>query len=172
MRPAWKRKMLHDIIGGHQEYIFMKRFIACVAWRFCRARRRRQRSGVAARKIKTKLLPPQSPRGFSALALLYYLARPTKTVMLRSLKDLWRIEFCGWLRPRAVSRLLALRARRDYKVATLGIILHKRAVILLTTPFALHYEKIHIHLRESSTNSAKIHSLARKSEHLRINQIQ
>ena len=40
------------------------------------------------------------------------------------------------------------------------------------TPFAVHYEKIHIHLRESSTNSAKIHSSARKSEHLRINQIQ
>ena len=25
---AWKRKMLHDVIGGHQEYIFMKRFMA------------------------------------------------------------------------------------------------------------------------------------------------
>ena len=22
---AWKRKMLHDVFGGHQEYIFMKR---------------------------------------------------------------------------------------------------------------------------------------------------
>ena len=32
-----------------------------------------------------KLLPPQSPRGFSALARLYYLARPTKTAMLRRL---------------------------------------------------------------------------------------
>ena len=30
---------------------------------------------------------------------------------------LWRIEFCRWLRPCAVSRL---RARRDYKVSTLG----------------------------------------------------
>ena len=39
-------------------------------------------------------------------------------------------------------------------------------------PFAVHYEKIRIHLRETATNSAKIHSLARKSEHLRINQIQ
>ena len=54
--------------------------VACVAWRFCWAGRR---SGVAARKIK--LLPPQSPRGFSALARLYYLARPTKTAMLRRL---------------------------------------------------------------------------------------
>ena len=32
-----------------------------------------------------KLLPPQSPRGFSALARLNYLARPTKTAMLRRL---------------------------------------------------------------------------------------
>ena len=40
------------------------------------------------------------------------------------------------------------------------------------TPFAVHYEKIRIHLRETATNSAKIHSLARKSEHLLINQIQ
>ena len=59
---AWKRKMLHDVIGGHQEYIFMKRFMA----------------HRILQLVKTKL------------------------------------------RPRAVSRLLALRARRDYKVATLG----------------------------------------------------
>ena len=32
-----------------------------------------------------KLLPPQSPGRFSALARLYYLARPTKTAMLRRL---------------------------------------------------------------------------------------
>ena len=32
-----------------------------------------------------KLLPPQSPRGLSALTCLYYLARPTKTAMLRRL---------------------------------------------------------------------------------------
>ena len=45
-------------------------------------------------------------------------------------------------------------------------------VLTLTTPFAVHYEKIRNHLRETATNSAKIHSLARKYEHLRINQIQ
>ena len=45
-----------------------------------RARRART-SGEAARK----LLPPKSPRGFSALARLYYLERPTKTAMLRRL---------------------------------------------------------------------------------------
>ena len=42
----------------------------------------------------------------------------------------------------------------------------------LSTPFAVHYEKIRSHLRETAINSAKIHSLARKYEHLRINQIQ
>ena len=40
------------------------------------------------------------------------------------------------------------------------------------TPFAVHYEKIRSLLRDTATNSAKIHSLARKYEHLRINQIQ
>ena len=49
---------------------------------------------------------------------------------------------------------------------------NKQSPIQPITPFAVHYEKIRIYLRESSTNSAKIHSLARKSEHLRINQIQ
>ena len=45
--------------------------LACVAWRFCPA-------GL-------KLLPLQSPRGFSALVRLYYLVRPTKIAMLRRL---------------------------------------------------------------------------------------
>ena len=57
--------------------------VPCVPWRFCRAGRT---SGEAARKIK--LLQPQTPRGFSALALLYYLARPTITAMLRRLSIL------------------------------------------------------------------------------------
>ena len=38
--------------------------------------------------------------------------------------------------------------------------------------FGCHYDKIRNHLRETATNSTKIHSLARKYEHLRINQIQ
>ena len=67
------------VVCCHISAVFRAYFpLACVAWRFCRAGRR---SGVAARK----LLPPQSPRGFSALACLYYLARPTKTAMLRRL---------------------------------------------------------------------------------------
>ena len=40
------------------------------------------------------------------------------------------------------------------------------------TPFAVHYEKIRNHLREMATNSANMHSLARKYEHLRIDQVQ
>ena len=47
-----------------------------------------------------------------------------------------------------------------------------KAYYLCTTPFAVHCEKIRNLLRETATNSAKIHSLARKYEHLRINQIQ
>ena len=78
-------------LQGGQEGLREVSLIACVAWRFCRAGRR---SGVAAkfgreaaRKscFRPKLLPPQSPRGFSALARLHYLARPTKTAMLRRL---------------------------------------------------------------------------------------
>ena len=40
------------------------------------------------------------------------------------------------------------------------------------TPFAVHYEKTRDHLRQTATNSGKIHWLARKYEHLRINHIQ
>ena len=32
--------------------------------------------------------------------------------------------------------------------------------LMYLTPFAVHYEKIRIHLREMATNGAKIHSLA------------
>ena len=56
--------------------------LACVAWRFCWAERR---SGVAAKFAREARENDQSPRGFSALARLYYLARPTKTAMLRRL---------------------------------------------------------------------------------------
>ena len=41
-----------------------------------------------------------------------------------------------------------------------------------TTPFAVHCQKIRNHVREKAANSAKMHSLARKYEHLRINRIQ
>ena len=39
-----------------------------------------------AQERRSREIRPQSPRGFSALARLYYLARPTKTAMLRRLK--------------------------------------------------------------------------------------
>ena len=57
------------------------------------------------------------------------------------------------------------------------IVLHERAVhqffpndihtsskekVMRITPFAVHYEKICIHLHETATNSAEIHSLERK----------
>ena len=53
-------------------------FIACVAWRFCRAGRTSGEAAKFAREVREndrrsrekKLLPPQSPRGFSALARL------------------------------------------------------------------------------------------------------
>ena len=97
--------------GGMGKIMLFSLFnLACVAWRFCRAERR---SGVAAKfarearenerrsREKNKLLPPQSPRGFSALARLYYLVRPTKTAMLRRLystflraKNLLAVHMC------------------------------------------------------------------------------
>ena len=45
--------------------------------------------------------------------------------------------------------------------------------ILHSTPFAVHYEKIRIHLRETATNTEREDTfISAKSEHLRINQIQ
>ena len=51
-----------------------------------RSREIRARERAAKPREKEQLLPPQSPRGFSALACLYYLA--TKTAMLRRLTQL------------------------------------------------------------------------------------
>ena len=66
--------------------------VACVAWRFCqehdwaaKPQKRAQSARERAAKPREKLLLPQSPRGFSALPRLYYLARPTITAMLRRL---------------------------------------------------------------------------------------
>ena len=42
---------------------------------------------VSLRSMAVLLLPPQSPRGLSALARLYYFARPTKTALLRRLGE-------------------------------------------------------------------------------------
>ena len=45
---------------------------------------------LSSRAQERRAAKPQSPRGFSALARLYYLARPTKTAMLRRLSKLLR----------------------------------------------------------------------------------
>ena len=50
--------------------------------KFAREARENERR---SREKNKKLFPLQSPRGFSALARLYYLVRPTKTAMLRRL---------------------------------------------------------------------------------------
>ena len=48
------------------------------------AKTRAKRARTSGKPRETLLLP-QSPRGLSALARLYYLARPTKTAVLRRL---------------------------------------------------------------------------------------
>ena len=55
---------------------------------------------------------------------------------------------------------------------TVNVLIERVSDDLSSTPFAVHYEKIRIRLRETATNSVKIHSWTRKNEHLRINQIQ
>ena len=48
--------------------------------------------------------------------------------------------------------LFALGLQKNYLRTLFSIITY------LNTPFAVHYEKIRIHLRELTTNSAKMHS--------------
>ena len=55
---------------------------------------------------------------------------------------------------------------------TVNVLIERVSDDLSGTPFAVHYEKIRIRLRETATNSVKIHSWTRKNEHLRIHQIQ
>ena len=86
--------------------------LAFVAWRFCRGGRT---SGEAP-----KLLQPQAPRGFSALAFLYYLAHPTKTALLRRLFLGANTEgekklTCAWRRPRARVLFIQQKFRFDFR---------------------------------------------------------
>ena len=70
---AWKQKMLHDVIGGHQ--------------------------AIYSKKERKK-------------------------------EKRWGIQFCSWLRPRTVHVLRKARARRDYKLSSLGkIFLNTRKAI-------------------------------------------
>ena len=39
----------------------------------------------------------------------------------------------------------------------------------VNTPFAVHYEKLRIHLREKANNFGNLHILAPKNDHLRVN---
>ena len=72
-----------------------------------------------------------------------------------------------------VALSLCFKIKRRCKALDNDIFFHSHANLTPTnTPFAVHYEKMRIHLRETATNSAEIHSLAWKYEHLRINQIQ
>ena len=73
-----------------------------------RSREIRERS---ARERPEKLLPPQSLRGFSTLARLYYLARPTKTAMLRMV--LVFVFFVNGLEPRAFWFIVAVSQFKD-----------------------------------------------------------
>ena len=60
-----------------------------------------------------KLLLPQSPRGFSALTRLYYLARPTKTAMLRRLNNSLRPICAIVLKPKPRYAKLNVMSRND-----------------------------------------------------------
>ena len=79
-------------------------------------------------------------------------------------KDIGNGKYATWLNRAAfvVKEKHGKLYKRDYRER------QKRSF----TPIAVHYEKMSNYLRETATNSAKIHSLARKYEHLRINEIQ
>ena len=79
-------------------------------------------------------------------------------------KDIGNGKYATWLNRAAfvVKEKHGKLYKRDYRGR------QKRSF----TPFAVHYEKMSNYLRETATNSAKIHSLARKYEYLRINEIQ
>ena len=69
---------------------FQRKMGECCESKVCHWKREIEKAKVASlllnevrEKQVLQLLPPQSPRGFSALARLYYLA--TKTAMLRRL---------------------------------------------------------------------------------------
>ena len=69
-----------------------------------------------SREKNKELLPPQSPRGLSALARLYYLARPTKTAMLRRLSSLLLVVHINLVKMHncECSALLVLRRKVEF----------------------------------------------------------
>ena len=87
-------------------------------------------------KPREKLLLPQSPRGFSALARLYYLARSTKTAMLRRLQfrtklleKVFPIMFT-FLRNKTISKTTPLRKENPFP--QFNVASHKRPGIRLS----------------------------------------
>ena len=79
--------VIGSIFAGYESPAsFAAKFRKCVsfvAWRFWQTSERR-----AGEAPKARGLPPQSPRGITALAHLAFFARPTKTAMLRRLENL------------------------------------------------------------------------------------
>ena len=63
---AWKRKMLRDVIGGHQEYIFMKRLMAHRILQLAKTTRGYQTTRAFARdEIIKSLRSPRSAPSFA-----------------------------------------------------------------------------------------------------------
>lgn len=63
------------------------RFIDCVAWRCCRTHYWAAKPQKHARSARERAAKPQFPHSFTALSHLFF-ARPTKTAILRRLRDL------------------------------------------------------------------------------------
>ena len=69
----------------HLKNAVFSRFIDCVAWRFCRTH---YWAAKPQKRARTSSEAP-SPHSFTALSHLFF-ARPTKTAMLRRLRDLYQ----------------------------------------------------------------------------------
>ena len=82
-------------------------------------------------------------------------------------------KFLGGLLNEFVLKMLHLLCECVY-VPSYVRVFSKSYVLIIPhyTPFAVHYEQIRLLLLEMATNSAKVHSLAPKNEHLRVTQIQ
>ena len=78
--------------GRRLFFFFLKnavfsRFIDCVAWRCCRTHYWAAKPQKHARSARERAAKPQFPHSFTALSHLFF-ARPTKTAILRRLRDL------------------------------------------------------------------------------------
>ena len=94
--PCQHPWLLIRTLRGHLSITrrYAEHAVACVAWRFCRAGRTSGEAAKFAREVheneqQSREKNKTPPRGFSALARLCHLARPTKTAMLRRLGMQW-----------------------------------------------------------------------------------